>query len=46
MLWPAGHPPQSRNPTPTGTVVVAKNALVPYAVDAGINRHAHAPHQH
>src|SRR4029453_12116082 len=28
---------KSRNPTPTGTVVVAKNALVPYAVDAGIN---------
>ena len=28
---------KSRNPTPTGTVVVAKNALVPRAVDAGIN---------
>ena len=28
---------KSRNPTPTGTVVVAKNALVPRAVDAGVN---------
>jgi tRNA-splicing ligase RtcB len=28
---------KSRNPTPTGTVVVTKNALVPRAVDAGIN---------
>jgi tRNA-splicing ligase RtcB len=28
---------KGRNPTPTGTVVVTKNALVPRAVDAGIN---------
>jgi tRNA-splicing ligase RtcB len=28
---------KSRNPSPTGTVVAAKNALVPRAIDTGIN---------